>query len=645
MVRIMLSTFAMVVSLAVAIPGDAAPRSADETEALESVLETGARVDFEEENPSKSVVAVNFYGAQVTDTALAALRHLPRLTALYLCGSEITDAGLKHVADLTQLKRLNLCWGLQITDEGLANLKGLRQLECLDLGLCQVSDIGLSHISGLTRLEELNLAQTEVTDAGLKHLQGLTQLKSLDLSFTRIAGAGLAALKPLTQLRTLGLGATKVDDGALAHLESLTQLRSLDLAYTCVSDDGIAHLEPLVRLESLNLDETAVTRAGVRALASLPVLKNVERSTESEEQDPGAATTATALPWMSGELEGNAERGRFEVAARLEMPEPEMWARSLAFRVPWVYVLGGRGNLYVFRLPDGGEADDAVAITEPGQKPLHVVHHVGDGTSLIRWDDTLIANWFGNLDVYSITDPEKPKRVGRCRTPSKRNYDVEAMVRSGRRLFLLGDHVILTYDLSTPARPIAVGEQRIELEANAGCVHAGYLYVGGSRDGASGEEQPGIVVFDLADISHLQEVAFLPMPRWVYHVLALPGKQLLVSMEADSLSHSVPVAGGRINAHGRAALLDVADPKLPVVTKEMSQCGGRAATVFSTKDADYFVCDLVVFSVHERSLEKAFSYISGGSTGSGFPYRGDSDGGYTALPLDNAAVILRCKGQ
>ncbi len=645
MVRITLSTFAMAVSLAIAMPGDAAPWSADETEALERVLETGARITFEEEDPSKSVVAVNFYGTQVTDTALAALRHLPQLTTLYLCGTEISDAGLKHVAGLTQLKRLNLCWGQKISDEGLVNLKGLRQLESLDLGLCKVSDIGLSHISGLTRLEELNLAQTEVTDAGLKYLQGLTQLESLDLSFTGIAGPGLAALKPLTQLRTLGLGATNVDDGALAHLESLTQLRSLDLAYTCVSDDGIAHLKPLVRLESLNLDETVVTRAGVRALASLPELKNVEHSTEFEEQDPGAATTATALPWMSGELEANAERGRFEVAARLEMPQPEMWARSLALRVPWVYVLGGRGNLYVFRLPDAGEADDAVAITEPGLKPLHVVHHIGDGTSLIRWDETLIANWFGSLDVYSITDPEKPKRVGRCRTPSKRNYDVEAMVRNGRHLFLLGDHVILTYDLSTPSRPIAVGEHRIELEANAGCVQGGCLYVGGSRDGASGEERPGIAVFDLADMSPPQEVAFLPMPRWVYHVLALPGKQLLVSMEADSLSHSVPSADGRINAHGRVALLDVADPKLPVVVKEMSQCGGRAATVFSTKGESYFVCDLVVFSVRERTLEKNFSYISGGNTGSGFPYCGDSDGDYTGLPLDNAAVVLRCKDQ
>jgi hypothetical protein len=131
------------------------------------------------------------------------------------------------------------------------------------------------------------------------------------------------------------------------------------------------------------------------------------------------------------------------------------------------------------------------------------------------------------------------------------------------------------------------------------------------------------------------------MPRWVYHVFALPGKRLLASLEADSLCHSVPSADGQINAHGRAALLDVDDPKHPVVVKEVNQCGGRAATVFSTQEGDYFVCDLVVFSIRGRTLVRNFTFVSGGNTCSGFPYRGDSDGNYTALSLDEAAVVLR----
>jgi hypothetical protein len=127
----------------------------------------------------------------------------------------------------------------------------------------------------------------------------------------------------------------------------------------------------------------------------------------------------------------------------------------------------------------------------------------------------------------------------------------------------------------------------------------------------------------------------------VHHVFALPGKRLLASLEADSLDHSIPSANGQIEAHGRAALLDVADPKHPIVVKEVNQCGGRAATVFSAEDGDYFVCDLVVFSIRGRALVRNFAFVSDGGTWSGFPYCGDSDGNYTALPLSNAAVVLR----
>ena len=46
--------------------------------------------------------------------------------------TEVTDAGLKDLKELTNLKGLNL-WGTKVTDAGLEYLKGLTKLQWLNL--------------------------------------------------------------------------------------------------------------------------------------------------------------------------------------------------------------------------------------------------------------------------------------------------------------------------------------------------------------------------------------------------------------------------------------------------------------------------------------------------------------------------------
>jgi len=52
----------------------------------------------------------------------------------------------------------------------------------LTLGGTQVTDAGLVHLAGLTALEELRLYDTEVTAAGLVHFQKMPALERLYLS-------------------------------------------------------------------------------------------------------------------------------------------------------------------------------------------------------------------------------------------------------------------------------------------------------------------------------------------------------------------------------------------------------------------------------------------------------------------------------
>jgi hypothetical protein len=174
---------------------------------------------------------------QVTDAGLKHLADLASLESLSLDHNKVTDAGLVHLAGLTQLKRLDLGYN-KLTDAGLVYLGGLTQLKRLDLSDTSVTDVGLRSLEGLEQLEELQLTQTGVSDAGLGHIEGLKRLQSLDLFGTAVTDAGLEHLKGLAELKRLGLSKTQVTDAGLKHLKGLSQLQRLYLFGADVTDNG-----------------------------------------------------------------------------------------------------------------------------------------------------------------------------------------------------------------------------------------------------------------------------------------------------------------------------------------------------------------------------------------------------------------------
>ena len=137
-------------------------------------------------------------------------------------------------------------WPKTATDaqlERLRDAKGVSQLRTLSIAGSQVTDAGLKHLKGLTQLEELSLQGTQVTGAGLEHLKGLTQLRLLDLRDTQVTGAGPVNLKGLAQLQILDLRDTQVTDAGLANLKGLTRLWVLCLQGTQVTYTGCAELK------------------------------------------------------------------------------------------------------------------------------------------------------------------------------------------------------------------------------------------------------------------------------------------------------------------------------------------------------------------------------------------------------------------
>jgi hypothetical protein len=80
-----------------------------------------------------------------TDAEAARLQGWTRLQELWLRGTQITDAGLRHLGRVRSLTKLYL-HDTQITDAGLAHLKGLSNLRALYLPGSQVTDEGVKQL-------------------------------------------------------------------------------------------------------------------------------------------------------------------------------------------------------------------------------------------------------------------------------------------------------------------------------------------------------------------------------------------------------------------------------------------------------------------------------------------------------------------
>ena len=77
---------------------------ADETAAVKAIEKLGGKVTVDETKPGKPVVGVFFIrGEHVTDAVMKDVNLLTHLRRLFLLKSQMTDAGLKDLKNLTDL--------------------------------------------------------------------------------------------------------------------------------------------------------------------------------------------------------------------------------------------------------------------------------------------------------------------------------------------------------------------------------------------------------------------------------------------------------------------------------------------------------------------------------------------------------------
>ena len=237
-------------------------RQQDKAEAIEALKKLGATLYSAADHRGGHGLICR---PPITDADLVHLKSIGNLRELrFAKESQITDAGLVQIAELTELSYLSL-YGTQVTDDGLRYLERLAKLQILSLSNTGISDAGLLHLQGMSRLGRLDLSpqtvQTvfnrlfvksnvtvdrndpELVDTLLEHLVDLKSLASGEGSNAPPADALLERLQSLASLARLDSSNPQVIDDLLEYLNSLAGLKELDLANTQVTDAGIAKLQ------------------------------------------------------------------------------------------------------------------------------------------------------------------------------------------------------------------------------------------------------------------------------------------------------------------------------------------------------------------------------------------------------------------
>ncbi len=208
------------------------------------------------------------------DHQLADLTILSELTALQavnLSGCRFPAEALSVLAELPELKRLDLS---QCALSTIAGLEGAENLTHLYLSGNTLRN--LKALSGMKYLVELILDHNAVVD--LSALSSLGNLEKLDLSFNSITT--LVPLASCQKLSWLNLNNNSIS--ALDTVDTLPNLKHLDLGSNSLTD--VAILASCTALTELNLSKNQITE--ITMLSTLSALEDFDFSYNEVEELP-----------------------------------------------------------------------------------------------------------------------------------------------------------------------------------------------------------------------------------------------------------------------------------------------------------------------------------------------------------------------
>jgi hypothetical protein len=254
----------------------------------------GERV-FEPVSRLTGLQVLGLQGTGITDKGMECLRPLRSLRALEFCDEPfVGNQGLVVLKDLPSLEYLDLYTG--VTDAGLKHVAQVKSLRWLRLRTGRIWGPGLAELAGLPRLERLCIwgDEQQFSDRHIQYLEGLTHLKSLTLwgvadGLTDASCASFSRIKSLEELHFI-ITSPKFTPAGVAHLKDLRKFREIDFGHAWSGPQGTSYGDEVARclaempgLESIR-GMAYLSADGVKALASLPNLKCLDIALKDHHQ-------------------------------------------------------------------------------------------------------------------------------------------------------------------------------------------------------------------------------------------------------------------------------------------------------------------------------------------------------------------------
>jgi Leucine-rich repeat (LRR) protein len=185
-----------------------------------------------------------FNARSIGNEGVAALAALKELTRLELFAApKVTTSGLNHINSLTNLTDFQASVGYeQQWDGSTLQLGQLTRLERLAIAVWQDEDMAC--LANLKNLKFLQITvRGPVTDKGIAHLQGLAGLDTLLVENVPLTDMSLASLANMKRLTSLGISGNFTAEG-LRHLGRLTGLTYLRvISETPLSQQAVQDLQ------------------------------------------------------------------------------------------------------------------------------------------------------------------------------------------------------------------------------------------------------------------------------------------------------------------------------------------------------------------------------------------------------------------
>ncbi len=144
-------------------------------------------------NGAYELVSLDLHQAPVTDADMEPVLSCENLTMVNLSGTQVGDAGVNCLRNVTALRELWLT-GTKVTDACTATISTMSELRALSLARTEISDEGVARLAALPHLEVLHVGETRVSDEGIRHLGKLQHLKEVYVTQSLVTTDGADAL-------------------------------------------------------------------------------------------------------------------------------------------------------------------------------------------------------------------------------------------------------------------------------------------------------------------------------------------------------------------------------------------------------------------------------------------------------------------